>query len=225
MQERVYIELPQGSRHEHDPDVRVIEDPGRRTGSVVDLIQEPTGVAAVAQPLPIDLDIEPKTESFLEVIDLRSGHPVISSIEVISPGNKRPGDGRRLYVQKRQDMLRAGVNTVEIDLLRGGETLLPVSPDRVPPTYKTKYLVWIWRAADSRQLAVYRIPLRDRLLVIPIPLGPTDTDTTVDLHAILDQCYRNGGYDDIDYRLPPSPLLEDDDAAWADVLLRERGRR
>ena len=59
---------------------------------------------------------------------------MITTIEVVSPTNKRAGEGRQLYVQKRQDMMRAGVSTVEIDLLRGGETLLPISPDRVPAT-------------------------------------------------------------------------------------------
>jgi hypothetical protein len=93
----------------------------------------------------------------------------------------------------------------------------------LPPAHRTKYLAWIWRAADPRRLAVYRMPLREPLPVIPIPLGPEDADATVNLQAILDQCYRNGGYDDIDYGVPPSPGLDDDDAAWAGILLRERG--
>ncbi len=221
MQERVYIELPEGMRHEYYPDVRIFEDPGRRRGGGGGAVEESGGVA-VAEPFFIDLDIEPRTESYIEVIDLSSGRRVITSIEVISPTNKRPGDGRQLYIQKRQDMMRAGVNTVEIDLLRGGETLLPVSPERVPATYKTGYLIWIWRGAESEKRAVYRVPLRARLSVIPIPLRPTDTEVTVDLQAILDQCYRNGGYDDIDYREPASPPLDPDDTAWAEALLSER---
>jgi hypothetical protein len=63
------------------------------------------------------------------------------------------------------------------------------------------------------------------LPVLPIPLRSTDADATVDLQPILDQCYRNGCYDDIDYRAAPVPPLSADDAAWADALPREKGLR
>jgi hypothetical protein len=43
---------------------------------------------------------------------------------------------------------------------------------------------------------------------------------------VIDQCYRNGGYDeDIDYSVEPDPQLGVEDARWADTLLREEGRR
>ena len=184
-----------------------------------------TTEAAAGDYFIIDIRIEPKTESYIEVLDLRSGNRVITTIEVISPTNKRAGEGRRLYVAKRQDMMRAGVNTVEIDLLRDGETLLPGGHSQVPATDKRAYLVWIWRERDPEHLAVHRIPLRVRLPVVKIPLRPGDADVSLDLQTILDQCYRNGGYDDINYRVPPVPTLDTDDAAWADAILRENGLR
>ncbi len=61
--------------------------------------------------------------------------------------------------------------------------------------------------------------------MIPIPLCPGDADVTLDLQAILDECYRKGGYDDINYRAAPSPRLDLDDEVWADALLREKGLR
>ncbi len=224
MGERVYIELPEGMRREYYPDVRVIERPGKRPDDGGVAVAETTE-AAVGDYFLIDIRIEPKTESYIEVIDLRSGHRVITTIEVSSPTNKRVGAGRRLYVEKRQDMMRAGVNTVEIDLLRDGETLLPGGHDQVSATDNRAYLVWIWRARDPEHLAVHRIPVRVRLPVIRIPLRPGDADVSVDLQAILEQCYRNGGYDDINYRVAPLPPIEADDAAWADALLREQGLR
>jgi Protein of unknown function (DUF4058) len=72
---------------------------------------------------------------------------------------------------------------------------------------------------------VYRVPLRERLPVISIPPRPADPDVSLDLQTILEQCYRNGGYDDIDYRAEPHPSLKTADAKWADALLRERARR
>ena len=44
----------------------------------------------------IHLDIEPVTEGYVEIIDVKSGHRVVAAIEVLSPTNKRPGEGRRL---------------------------------------------------------------------------------------------------------------------------------
>jgi len=224
MQERVYIELPEEGRRESYPDVRVFEYPGRRT-ETGELVVPENGGIAVADPVLVDLAIETKTESYIEVIDVKSGHRVVTTIEILSPSNKRPGEGQRLYLQKRQDMTRGGVNTVEIDLLRAGERLLPIDPERVPTTHRSAYQAWIWRASDPHRLAIFRVSLRERLPVIPIPLRPTDADVTVDLQALLDQCYRNGGYDDINYRVAPFPPLAADDAAWADALLREQELR
>jgi hypothetical protein len=224
MGERVYIEHPEGMRREYYPDVRVIERPGRRSGASGVAVAEPAE-AALDDYFLIDIRIEPKTESYIEVIDLRSGHRVITSIELISPTNKRGGEGRKLYIEKRDDMMRGGVNTVEIDLLREGETLIPAGPDQVPSSDNRAYLVWIWRAQDPERLGVHRISLRSQLPVIRIPLRHGDPDVALDLQSTLDQCYRNGGYDDINYRLPPSPPLDPADEAWADALLREQGRR
>jgi hypothetical protein len=70
------------------------------------------------------------------------------------------------------------------------------------------------------------VPLRECLPVIKLPLRPTDPDITLDLPALIDQCYRNGGYDeDIDYSVEPEPPFEVEDARWADALLRQAGRR
>ena len=61
--------------------------------------------------------------------------------------------------------------------------------------------------------------------MISIPLRPTDREVLLDIQAVLDQCYRNGGYDDIDYHSEPAPPLSPNDESWADALLREHGRR
>jgi hypothetical protein len=36
----------------------------------------------------------------------------------------------------------------------------------------------------------------------------------------VDQAYRNGAYDDLDYTKPPVPPTTGDDAAWAGELLK-----
>ena len=75
-------------------------------------------------------------------------------------------------------------------------------------------------AWSERGRALYALPLRERLLAIPIPLRQSDRPVPLDLQALLDQCYRNGRYDDIDYAEPPTPALAGDDAVWAEALLK-----
>jgi hypothetical protein len=70
------------------------------------------------------------------------------------------------------------------------------------------------------------IPLRRPLPSIPIPLREQDQEVRLELQPLIDQAYRKGRYGDtIDYREPPDPPLEDDDAVWADTLLKEIGKR
>jgi hypothetical protein len=231
MQERVYVEAP-GVRHEYYPDVRVIERPRRSSGGGATAVAEPipstqadNGAPLLAEPIRISLDTEPVHEGYIEIVDVKSGHRVVTSIEVLSPSNKHAGEGQRLYIQKREDMYRAGVNTVEIDLLRGGDRVLMITPERIPASHRTDYQICVWRASQACSLWVYRAPLRERLPVIAVPLRPSDPDARLDIQAVVDQCYRNGGYDDIDYTDEPEPRLNKADAAWADSLLTEQGRR
>jgi Protein of unknown function (DUF4058) len=232
MQERVYIEIPDVRRGEYYPDVRVIERPGRSPapGSAT-AVAEPVSATEIgddcipAEPILIHLDVEPITESYVEIVDVKAGHRVVTAIEVLSPTNKQPTEGQRLYLKKRADMKLAGVNTVEIDLLRGGDRVLMVPQEFVPRSHRTAYQVCIWRPAQHDTFAVYRVPLRERLPVISIPLRPADREVPLSPQTVLDQCYRNGGYDDIDYRGEPDPPLSPNDESWADALLREHGRR
>jgi hypothetical protein len=83
----------------------------------------------------------------------------------------------------------------------------------------------VWRSSRLFQFEVYRLPLRERLPAIAIPLRESDADVPLDLQQLVDLCYHNGGYDDLDYAVDPDPGLSADDAGWADALLREKGLR
>jgi len=215
----------------YDPDVGVVERPAPSPGTATAVAEPATsaepanGAGAPAEPLLIHLDIEPVTEGYVEIVDVKSGHRVVTAIEVLSPTNKRLSEGQRLYLQKREDQQSAGVKTVEIDLLRGGKRLLMIRSDQIPPSHRTAYQVCVWRGSRPNRVEVYRVPLRERLPVFVIPLRPTDRDVPLDLQAIFEQSYRNGGYDDIDYRGEPDPPLFAEDAAWSDALLRDQRKR
>jgi hypothetical protein len=221
--ERVFVESENGHAREVYPDVRVYERATRDTMPMLPTTDS-SGVALV-EPLIVPIPNEPKTERFIEIREAGTGGRVITVIEFVSPANKKKGDGRKLYLQKQNELRAAGVNSVEIDLLRRGKYTLAVPEGYLPPEYRTPYRVCIWRAVHPIQYEVYRVPLRERLPTIRIPLRETDDDVPLDLQALVERAYDTGGYDDLDYELDPDPPLKSRDAQWADALLRERGLR
>jgi hypothetical protein len=69
----------------------------------------------VTVPMPAEVN-----ERYLEVRELGTD-TVVTVIEVLSPKNKRKGEGRTAYETKRQTVLGSLSHLVEIDLLRGGK--------------------------------------------------------------------------------------------------------
>jgi hypothetical protein len=221
VQERVFVDAPESGERDVYPDVRVVE---RGRGPVA--VATRHGRVAAAQPLVLSLADEPVTETFIEIIDVGSGRHVVTVIEVLSPANKRAGAGQDLYRKKQGEVLAGQVSLVEIDLLRAGQWVLSVESRRIPRSHRTPYRVVVRRGWKPLEAELYAVPLRERLPVIAVPLREADADVTLDLQALLERCYDNGGYaDDLDYETEPEPALPPDDAAWADTLLRERGHR
>jgi hypothetical protein len=83
----------------------------------------------------------------------------------------------------------------------------------------------VHRAGKPLELAVYALPLQLPLPPIAIPLRQTDKDVTLELQPLVDLCYRNGRYEDLDYTAAPQPPLSPADAAWVQSLEPSRGRR
>ncbi|MBI3467685.1 MAG: DUF4058 family protein [Planctomycetes bacterium] len=220
--ERLFLELPDTRDRSTYPDIAIVERPRERARKAVSTL----GEIAVAEPLRIRVPDEEATQGYIEIIDIASGRRVVTAIEVLSPSNKVPGPGKDLYQQKQQECLKGRVNLVEIDLLRSGPWVLSVPEDSVPESHRTTYRVCVFRARAGWLGEVYRVPLRERLPVIGIPLRANDPDVPLDLQALVDQCYRNGAYqEDIDYQREPNPPLSEEDARWADALLRKQRRR
>jgi hypothetical protein len=64
------------------------------------------------------------------------------------------------------------------------------------------------------------------LPAVKIPLRLEDADVLLDLQALVEQCYRNGGYEGtINYAVAPDPPLDGSDEAWAAGRLHELGLR
>jgi hypothetical protein len=150
----------------------------------------------------------------LEIIDMASKE-VVTVIEVLSPANKRPGKGREMYEEKRDQMFGSRTNLVEIDLLRIYQPL-PVFGNDIEGSYRI-----LVSRADCRPTAdLYLFNLPDAIPAFPLPLRSGDVEPIVDLQALLNTVYDRAGYDfTLDYTAEPIPPLSEPDAVWADSLL------
>lgn len=222
VEERVLLETAQGlGDHPLFPDVRVVEYTAKRGLET----RRETGTA-VAEPLVIDAATEPATETFLEIIDQESGNRVVTIIEFLSPSNKSPGPNRELYLRKQREVCSSDTNLVEIDLNRFGTHTLAFPLGHIKPQRRTGYMTCVRRTTQRSKAEVYPMPLWSRLPVIKIPLRPEDADVPLDLQALVDQCYRNGGYEgSLNYSMAPDPPLLGAEAKWAAERLHEMGLR
>ena len=210
-EERVYVEHePNGASHYIIPDVTIVE------GTSTFAPMSGGGTATVTQPVAIPVVMpEEVRELYLEV-RLRETHEVVTVIEVLSPDNKRTGsDGRREYLAKREIVLKSPAHLIEIDLLRGGTRLPMARP--LPPA---DYYVFVHRTQRRPIADVWHFTLRDRLPTILVPLAGNDPDVPLDLQAVFSAVYDRAGYDySVDYQHGTLPLLNEEEAAWAQEIL------
>jgi hypothetical protein len=203
------------------PDVAIVKARRRRP-------KRGNGAVAVAEPdEPIRIErmeVEVR-EPFVEIYS-KPRHKLVTGIEFISPTNKMDRKGRSLYQKKQKETRQAGVNLVEVDLIRRGPRVVDVPEAMLPDLPRFDYLVNLVRRG-SEDYELYPIRLRDRLPRIRIPLLKNDDDAVVDLQLVFQRSYDLGGYDEdvIDYTVEPTTPLEADDAAWARQLLKKKGLR
>jgi len=159
-------------------------------------------------------------EGYLEVRDIVTG-AVITTVEILSPTNKRPGKGKNAYESKRNAVLETATHLVEIDLLREGEPMTMLS--NFP---SSDYRILVSRAEQRPKAQLYAFNLEQVIPTLSIPLKPGEVEILVDLQSLLQQIYNQARYElVIDYRQEPIPPLEKTDRIWMDTLLRDKGLR
>ena len=143
---------------------------------------------------------------------------VVTVIEVLSPGNKRPGsDGRREYLTKRETVLLSATHLLELDLLRGGERLPTI--EALP---RADFYAFVCRARQRPLAEVYPWTLRQPLPSLPVPLAQGDPEISLDLQAVFTTVYDRAGYDyALDYTQPVEPPLSEEEQAWCSEVLRQ----
>lgn len=222
VEERVLLETPKGlGDHPLFPDVRVVEYTSNRGVET----QRTVGVA-VAEPLLVESEPEPFTETFIEIIDRESGNHVVTVIEFLSPSNKSPGPNRELYLRKQREVCSSDTNLVEIDLNRFGPHTLAFPLEHIKPQGRTSYMACVRRATRRAWAEVYPMPLWARLPAVKIPLRPDDADVALDLQELVELCYQNGAYEGtLNYAVDPDPPLFGAEEEWADDWMHDKGLR
>jgi hypothetical protein len=164
-------------------------------------------------------------EGFIEIRPVRHGD-VVTLIEILSPTNKTPGDGRRLYRVKQKEVLSGPTHLLEIDLLRRGEHTVAAPHAQLLHRGPWDYLVSLSRGNRRDVCQVWGFTMRQRLPRIRVPLAGSDPDLVLDLQPLFTRVYDEGAFDrQVDYALEPAVRLARDDAEWADALLRQCGLR
>lgn len=217
VEQRVWLESPEKSMY---PDLSVEE---RRPPPSKNLERE--AVLLVDEPVLLPLEEVERREWYLNIHELGSQR-LITGIEFVSPSNKSRTESREQYLRKRRKFAQAGINLVEVDLLRAGRPLLRLPPAVLRPRPRVpRYLINIIRPGSS-DYEFYPVPIRQRLPRVRIPLKTGEPDAVLDLQAALARAYDAGAYAlRIDYNQPPVPPLRGDDASWADALLVAAGLR
>lgn len=190
------------------PDASVFQQtPESEPSSVVT-----TGV--LSKPIRVTLPLtEEITERYLEIREVKTGR-VVTVVEVLSPKNKRVGEGRDKYLTKRQKVLNSATHLVEIDLLRTGN-FMPMAE-----AIRSDYRILVSRANLRPEAELYPFNVRESIPQFLLPLQPPDQEPVVNLSEVLRQVYQEAALDlAIDYSVQPIPPLSENDFQWVQSLM------
>lgn len=198
------------------PDVGIASPAGTHAERPPSAVAETVEVDAVSMEAFIATEFR---ETFIEVHEHDPEELLVTSIEVLSPSNKRRGsEGWNLYVRKRNALLLGAANLVELDLLRGGSRMPMITPWPDSP-----YTLLVSRELRAPRCRVWPAHFRRPLPPIPIPLSPPDEDVRLELQPLIAAVYARSRYDRrLDYSRPLQPALTEDESAWLAEQLRSR---
>jgi len=120
------------------------------------------------------------SERYLEIREVQTGK-VITAIEILSPKNKKAGEGREAYLRKRRRILQTQTHFVEIDLLRINPSFLQ---GQLPAS---DYHILVSRSHDRPAADLYAFSIRDRIPNFSIPLRLGEPEPTLDLQVLVEQ--------------------------------------
>jgi Protein of unknown function (DUF4058) len=172
-----------------------------------------TTAKTLSQPLKVNVPmIEEVRENYLEIRQVGTGK-VVTVIEVLSPKNKRVGEGRDKYNTKRMLVLDSQSHLVEIDLLRTG------NPQPILGLVRSDYRILVSRSEARPEAELYPFNLRDPIPLFQLPLQPQDDEPIVNLYEVLEEVYEEAALDlVIDYSQQPVPPVTEETFQWIQTL-------
>jgi hypothetical protein len=216
IEQRTYLSDEEDSLLVGIPDVTIFsQQSNQKEHSLTATQVATTDGVTVTIPMP-----ENVTESYLEIQEIDTGF-VITTIEILSPKNKRAGEGRKAYERKRKQVLASLTHLVEIDLLRNGRQMSLLG--EVPAT---DYRIVVSQSEIRPQAKLYGFSVREKIPPFVLPLQSGDKEVILDLQPLLNRIYARARYYlSIDYNQEPIPPLKAEDKAWADAIIRGIGNR
>ncbi|MEM6838068.1 MAG: DUF4058 family protein [Cyanobacteria bacterium P01_C01_bin.120] len=213
IEKRIYISTPDDNLLIGVPDAIVMGQPTTSMPSV--LAPNVATLAKNDQPQTVILPLaEEVQERYLEIRETQT-EKVITLVEVLSPKNKRPGEGRQAYLRKRQRVLTSATHLVEIDLLSQGLPM-PMQGNIRPSAYR----ILVSSSQQRPQAALYAFNLPDPIPAFHLPLRSQKPEPLIDLKPLLDGIYDRAGYS-LRLSLTPDalPALSPEAKAWVTTLL------
>jgi hypothetical protein len=148
-------------------------------------------------------------EIYVDIYKLDPQRQLVTSVEVLSPSNKRRGSaGWTEYERKRSLFVQGHANLVEIDLLRRGRrhAMSEAWPD-------SPYVTAVFRREKAPTAEIWPAFSTKPLPSIPIPLMPPDSDVAIPLQPLVSDIYESSRYfDDMKYDQPIRPPLSAEEA-------------
>jgi hypothetical protein len=221
--ERSYVVLVEAegkAEHSFLPDMTLTGSARRRTATARASAMEEGVAEAESVELRAFVEQDYK-EKFIDIFELKPKRRLVTSIEVLSPSNKkRRSRGWRKYLRKRQALLLGKANLVEIDLLRTGERMPMLDPWPDSP-----YTLMVAREERAPRCRAWPAFMDRPLPAIPVPLSRPDRDLTLALQPLIDAIYERGRYrEEIDYTAPLAAPLSTEQTAWLARQLSDQER-
>ena len=177
------------------------------------IAETPINTATLSKPLAVEVPMPRQVKERFLTIRATENNEVITVIEILSPANKRSGEGRATYKTKRQQILGSKTNFIEIDLLRSGESMPVYGPLTNP------YRILVSRSVDRPKAELYPFALAEPLPTFPVPLRPSEPEPAIVLQQLLQDIYDRARFDlAIDYSTNLKPKLSGPDAEWVAEL-------
>ncbi len=187
---------------------------------------EGAAAASVACAVPTRVvQHTPFPQRSLHIRNAKHGGRLIASIELLSPTNKRRGIGLDAYHRKQDAMLAAGVNLLELDLLRGGSVASVAAREGISEEAPSPHHFSLFNVCRDVATEYYAIAFGDPLPCISLPLRHADETIGLDVQSAVAETKRRGRYArDFDYTGdPPGPPLSPEERAWLDERLAAAG--